>query len=385
MSEEKLFPKLRFNGFDDEWQSHKLGEISDVTKLAGFEFTEYVNYSDKGNIIALRGLNVKNNKLDLTDVKYIDNSDFTKLNRSKLYLGDLLFTYVGTIGEVALISEDDKYYLAPNVCRIRCNNEVNPDLLKFYFNTIIIKKEILKYVTKSSQPALSMENIRKFKIKLPNIVEQEKIANFLISVDNKIELIEKKYEAYVNFKKYLMQQIFAQKLRFDYEIVKLKNISKINKGKQLNKDAMIEDGEYYVLNGGQEPSGYTNEWNTPENTITISEGGNSCGFVNFNEEKFWSGGHCYFLSDLDNQTDTYYLYSYLKFKEEHIMRLRVGSGLPNIQKSDIENFKVQLVSKEEQNKISNLLLSADKKVDFIKNQKENFENFKHGLLQQMFV
>ena len=84
MGEEQLIPKLRFNGFDDEWQSHKLGEISDVTKLAGFEFTEYVNYSDKGNIIALRGLNVKNNKLDLTYVKYIDNSDFTKVNRSKL-------------------------------------------------------------------------------------------------------------------------------------------------------------------------------------------------------------------------------------------------------------------------------------------------------------
>ena len=212
---EKLVPKLRFSGFtDEEWQPHLLGEISDVTKLAGFEFTEYVNYSDEGNIIALRGLNVKNNKLDLTDVKYIDNSDFTKLNRSKLYIGDLLFTYVGTIGEVALISEDDKYYLAPNVCRIRSNEYVNPDLLKFYFNTNIIKKEILKYVTKSSQPALSMENIRKFKIKLPTISEQEKIANFLVSVDNKIELLEKKYESYVNFKKYLMQQIFAQKLRF---------------------------------------------------------------------------------------------------------------------------------------------------------------------------
>ena len=222
-------------------------------------------------------------------------------------------------------------------------------------------------------------------VKFPSIKEQEKIANFFSAIDKKIELLDEKRKSYLDFKRYLMQQIFAQKLRFDYEIVKLKDISKINKGKQLNKDAMIEDGEYYVLNGGQEPSGYTNEWNTPENTITISEGGNSCGFVNFNKEKFWSGGHCYFLSDLNNKIDTYYLYSYLKFKEEHIMRLRVGSGLPNIQKGDIENFKVQFASKEDQNKISNLLLSADKKIDSIKSQKENFENYKHGLLQQMFV
>ena len=52
-----------------------LGDVATVTKLAGFEFTKYVNYSDEGKIRALRGLNVKNEKLDLTDVKYMYNSD----------------------------------------------------------------------------------------------------------------------------------------------------------------------------------------------------------------------------------------------------------------------------------------------------------------------
>lgn len=55
-----------------------------MTKLAGFEFTKYVKYSNSGQIIALRGLNVKNGQLDLTDVKYIDESDLSKLDRSKL-------------------------------------------------------------------------------------------------------------------------------------------------------------------------------------------------------------------------------------------------------------------------------------------------------------
>lgn len=67
------------------------------------------------------------------------------------------------------------------------------------------------------------------------------------------------------------------------------------------------------------------------------------------------------------------------------MRLRVGSGLPNIQKGDIENIKIQIASKDDQNKISNLLLSADKKINSIQIQKENFETFKKGLLQQMFI
>ena len=260
-----------------------------------------------------------------------------------------------------------------------------------FFSHLFQTKKSLNKFKNYSQGSL-LERLRlmypqfsDIKMTFPSYEEQEKIANFLTSVDNKIELLEKKYQSSLDFKKYLMQQIFTQKLRFDFEEVKLKNISKINKGKQLNKDDMLEDGKFYVLNGGQEPSGYTNSWNTPENKITISEGGNSCGFVNYNKEKFWSGGHCYYLNNLSQKVDTYYLYSYLKFIEPQIMRLRVGSGLPNIQKGDIENIKIKLAPNKEQKQISKLLLSTDEKVNSIKTQKENFEIFKKGLLQQMFV
>ena len=133
----------------------------------------------------------------------------------------------------------------------------------------------------------------------------------------------------------------------------------------------------------KEPSGYTNEWNTSENTITISEG-NSCGYVVLILKNFGVETHCYYLSNLHENVDDYYLYSYLKFKEKFIMQ-GVGSGLWKYSKGDIENIKIQIVSKDNQNKISNLLLSADKKINSIKIQKKIFENFKKGLLQQMFV
>ena len=43
-----------------EWIEKSLGEIAEVTKLAGFEFTKYIKYSDDGEIIALRALNLRN-------------------------------------------------------------------------------------------------------------------------------------------------------------------------------------------------------------------------------------------------------------------------------------------------------------------------------------
>lgn len=155
--EEKRAPEVRFEGFHDDWKQRKLGDIADITKLAGFEFTKYVNYSDEGTIIALRGLNVKNGQLILDDVKYIDQSDFKKLSRSKLYKNDILFTYVGTVGELAVIPEDDKYYLAPNVARIRLVNGVCPQFIsQMMSGSIFYKKVIFPLIATSSQPALSI-------------------------------------------------------------------------------------------------------------------------------------------------------------------------------------------------------------------------------------
>ena len=192
-----------------EWVEKQLGEVGNVTKLAGFEFTSYVNYSDQGHIIALRGLNVKNGSLILNDVKYIDNSDFSKLSRSKLYKNDLLYTYVGTVGEVAIINDDDRFYLAPNVARIRFENTVVARYMMYCFeSTIFYNNKVRPLIASSSQPALSMGNIRKFKIPLPSLQEQQKIADFLTAVDVLIEVEEKRLETMKTIKKGLLQQMF---------------------------------------------------------------------------------------------------------------------------------------------------------------------------------
>ena len=120
----------------------------------------------------------------------------------------------------------------------------------------------------------------------------------------------------------------------------LSELVDIVKGKQVNADTLSEEGDYYVMNGGVAPSGYYSEYNVPAGSISISEGGNSCGYVQFNEKPFWSGGHCYSLRAKSDIVDYKYLYYFLKAKQSDVMALRIGSGLPNIQKKDIEKFTV---------------------------------------------
>ena len=179
-----------------------------------------------------------------------------------------------------------------------------------------------------------------------------------------------------------------QSLRFaeftdKWQEMRLGDICKIKKGEQLNKLSLSNnsEGKFAVINGGILPSGYTDKFNTNENTITISEGGNSCGFVNFIKEKFWSGGHCYAI--MNSKASVLYLYYFLKFKETFIQELRVGSGLPNIQKKDIENFKVSFPALAEQKKIAQVLSACDKEIELLKSKFQCLKMQKKGLMQRL--
>ena len=119
---------------------------------------------------------------------------------------------------------------------------------------------------------------------------------------------------------------------------RLKDIVSYSKGSQINGDELLEYGKYDYLNGGILPSGKWNECNTDAKTVTISEGGNSCGYVNYMQEPFWCGAHCYYL--FDEKVDKKYLYYILKSQQDRLMKLRSGACMPNIKKSDLGNFEV---------------------------------------------
>ena len=262
-------PKLRFQGYTDDWEQRKLGDIAEVTKLAGFEFTEHVVYSDAGNIIALRGLNIKNGQLILDDVKYIDGSNFSKLNRSKLFIDDIMFTYVGTVGEVAIIKENNRFYLAPNVSRIRVQSNDSPKFISHYMRTDNFKNKVFfPLIATSSQPALSMENIRKFMINMPkNRDEQDRLAEYFDHLDHLITLHQRKCEETKKLKKYMLQKMFPKKgmtvpeIRFDgftddWEQRKFSDvIEKLIGGVSIAPDDYVDIGYRTIPKGAVNSSG----------------------------------------------------------------------------------------------------------------------------------
>ena len=120
--------------------------------------------------------------------------------------------------------------------------------------------------------------------------------------------------------------------------VPLKSIASFSKGEQINGDLLLKDGAFPYLNGGINPSGMWGEYNVAADTVTISEGGNSCGYVNYMNTPFWCGAHCYYLFDV--KCDGKFLYHALKSSQNKLMSLRSGACMPNIKKKDLGEFEL---------------------------------------------
>lgn len=165
--------------------------------------------------------------------------------------------------------------------------------------------------------------------------------------------------------------------------VKLGEIATYSKGSQINGDMLIEDGAYDYLNGGINPSGKWNEYNVDGNTITVSEGGNSCGYVNFMVNPFWCGAHCYYLYDL--KCSPKYLYYALKGNQSNIMKLRSGACMPNIKKKDLGELELSIDLDEcEQNRITEIFDTLSLIIDQRKVQLTKFDELIKARFVELF-
>lgn len=234
----------------------------------------------------------------------------------------------------------------------------SPKYLGYYFQSEYFNRQKAKYAKGTKVIEINPEDIlNRIKIKLPDLETQQKIVQILDMINAEIALIKNLI--------LLEKKTFSGLLQIiskipNSSLCQLGGIAMIKKGVQLNKENLLTHG-IPVINGGIEPSGFTSDSNTEANAITISEGGNSCGFVNFQIEPFWLGGHCYTITP--NEINKKLLYFILKGNERRIKRLRVGSGLPNIQKEDLKKIKISIPPFNKHENIVALLGTVENRIN----------------------
>ena len=425
MSEERLVPKLRFASYSNEWESHKLGDILTFYSTNSFS-REKLNY-ESGNVKNIHYgdihtkfptiLSISGNK----DVPFINNDIDLSKYKDDQYLqeGDLIiadasedYADIGKAIEVKDIN-DEKVLAGLHTILARDEKNITIDGFKGYlFLTEDLKTNIKRIANGISVLGISKNNLSKLIVNTPNTEEQQDIVNFMSAIDKKIELLGKKYTHYQEFKKYLMQQIFAQKLRFDktseWETFALNDLGKTYNGLSgLSKDNFEKGNSKYItyksiFDNNILKSDFTENVelnNKSQNEVKkgdlfftgSSETPKEVGMVsvlNSTVEDCYLNSFCFGFR-LNNNYDinplflAYYLRS--PIMRNKIMILAQGSTRFNLSKKEILKLKVEIPPFSEQQSIIDLFQNVDNKINEISMQTDNFNEFKKGLLQQMFV
>lgn len=377
----------------DDWDVKELGKVITLTQLGG----NYPNSEAETSFPLIKMGNISRDHINLSKIEYIQEGMLPS-EKDKLIFGDILFNTRNTlelVGKVAIWrNELPVAFFNSNLMRIRfISSLISSNLfMNYIFNSRRLINRLGDIATgTTSVAAIYGRDLFKIQVQIPKPEEQSSIAIVLSDVDFLITNLEELISKKLNIKQGAMQELLTGKKRLpgfsgEWEENSFGNLIELNKGEQLNKSELTLTGEYPDLNGGIEPSGYTNKWNVAENTITISEGGNSCGFVNLCKQKFWCGGHCYALKITSLGLNRDFLYQLLKLKEKLIMSLRIGSGLPNIQKKNLNEFSLFIPSEEkEQTAIAQVLSDMDTNIEELEQKLDKYKMIKQGMMQELLT
>jgi type I restriction enzyme S subunit len=384
----KNIPALRFKEFEGEWEKATIDKILSIGSGKDYKHLESGDipvYGSGGYMLSVN--------------KYLYEGESVCIGRK------------GTIDKPIFLNE--KFWTVDTLFYTHSFVGSIPYFVYLLFNRI----NWYKYNEASGVPSLSKKTISKIKINLPTKPEQQKIANFLTTIDTKIQQLRQKQQLLENYKKGVMQQIFKQEIRFkkddggafeDWEVKRLgevgtyyngltgKTKENFGSGKPFIKYKQIFDNSQIDLtkcdfveifeNEKQQKAQYGDIFFTTSSETPLQIGFSSVLLDEVEElylNSFSFGFRPESLKVLVPKFAQFLFRS--NFFRKEIIKLAQGSTRYNMSKVQLMKNKISLPCEAEQQEIANFLSSIDKSIASVKEQIGGMEDYKKGLLQGMFV
>ena len=383
--------ELRFPEFKDDWNNDILGNISTINK--GFTpSTNKKEYWEDGTYPWLSIADMKTKYLSDTKKKITKKGTKNKLPVDE---GKLVMSFKLSIGKLGILEEP--MYTNEAIANFDWkNDEISTEFMYYYLNSI----NILKYGSQAAKGiTLNNETLNSIPVRFPSYAEQEKISNFLKSIDKKIELLEEKLILYQDLEKEVRNNIFDFKDgEIEFNKFLLGEIAEINMGftPSTNKKEYWEDGTYHWLSIADMGKKYLSETNkkitkqairnkqiVKRDTLVMSFKLTIGKLAILKEDMFTNEAIASFNWKTE-EISTEYMYFYLN----SINILKYGSQAAKgitLNTETLHTIPVYLPSHDKQEEIVEILLSFNNKIDLIRNQINEINNFKKGLLQKMFI
>ncbi|WP_159461379.1 restriction endonuclease subunit S [Dysgonomonas massiliensis] len=408
---EQKIPALRFPEFSGEWEEKRLRDIIISQKLGG----NYTNTEASNNNPLIKMGNLDRGFIKLDKIEYIKDGEIIDENDLLKY-GDLLFNTRNTlelVGKVAIWKgELDRAYYNSNILRLEFENNFFMNAL---FNTSLGLKALRRLATgTTSVAAIYTNDLIKLEVLLPSLPEQQKIADFLSAIDKRLQLLKDKKTKLEEYKRGVMQRIFSQELRFtrtdgsaypDWVEKRLEEVLFEHKSRnsKLEVDEVFSVAkEKGVINqiehlgrsyAADDISNYKVVY--PFDIIYTKSPTSGFPFGIIKQNKTNRTGVVSTLYGVFRPTNKflgYYLDAYFssEIRTYNYLVPLVQKGAKNTMNINNETFlngaSISLPSSEdEQRQIADFLSAIDDKISLLSKQIASTEQYKKGLLQQMFV
>jgi len=207
---QKIFSQqIRFedeNGKDYlNWASKNVGSL--VKIISGYTFPSST-YTDIGKYRVVTIANVQSERMNLKNASMVATLPTNIQAKQILKIGDILISMTGNVGRVCKVDQEN-CLLNQRVGKLIPQQEVNKEFLFYSLAREAFLSKMVALAQGGAQDNLSNKDISSFLLDVPNREEQQKIADFLTALDDKIELEDKKLEQAKRFKKALLQQMFV--------------------------------------------------------------------------------------------------------------------------------------------------------------------------------
>lgn len=379
-----------------EWKVVRLEDIVETSSGGTPNRSKKEYYG--GNIPWVKSGELKDNIIHDTEEKITEKG--LENSAAKVFPeGTLLIAMYGaTVGKTAILAI--KATTNQAVCAILPKKDsFDPNFLRDY--VIFRRAQLTSISSGGAQPNISQEIIRSFKIPLPSLPEQRKIAEILFTVDEAIQWVDEAIARTERLKRGLIQRLLTRgigrkEFRFSKElgheipkkwgVVELSNVFKLASGKtrptKLFENPTQE--EMFPVYGGNGILGYTSHYFVDKEVIVIGRVGEYCGAV-YKAPKFsWITDNALYTTEIiRSEIELNYLKYLLIYL--NLNKFKKKSGQPLMTQQIIYSIQIPLPPLPEQLKIADILSTVDKKIELERQRKEKLERIKKGLMNDLLT
>lgn len=398
-------PKIRFKGYNDDWEQRKLLDIYQNIGNA-FVGTATPYYVEQGHFY-LESNNIKDGQINHNSEVFINNDFYERQKDKWLHTGDMVMVQSGHVGHAAVIPEKLDNSAAHALIMFRnAKVEIEPYLLNYQYQTSNSKKKIDNITTGNTIKHILASDMKQFTVDIPSIGEQQLVANYFIQLDELITLHQRKLDKLINVKKSMLEKMFPKQgstvpeMRFNgftqaWEQRKFRDIGSVSMCRRIFKEQTSLSGDvpfYKIGTFGAEPDAFISKKLFEEyklkypypnkGDILISASGSIGKIVEYTgKNEYFQDSNIVWLKHEDYIKNSFLKCYYSIVKWSGIE----GSTIKRLYNENILNTSISVPSEMEQEQLGVFFENIELLITLHQRKLEKLKNIKKSMLEKMFV